>query len=287
MIRNCCVYVGVFVASVAIAQPLAQLSAVERPELKFEVASIKPNRSNTGSFRQTIYPNGRLVATNRPLVGLIASAYAVRSDQVLDGPGWIRTERFDIEAKAEDVPGLRFSRNQIQLMLRTLLAERFGLSVRYEARGASSFALVTSRKDGRLGPQIVPSQSYCTSEQRPSEQRASPSPESPEKSTCGIVIKQGMLTGTSSTVSRLAMALSAPLMSPVSDRTGLEGQFDFDLRWADDPSTEKEKSLEALPLSLRLSIFTAIKEQLGLELRVERSQADVLVVEHVERPTPD
>jgi uncharacterized protein (TIGR03435 family) len=88
------------------------------------------------------------------------------------------------------------------------------------------------------------------------------------------------------TLSQLANLLSPRVERPVQDRTGLAGNFDLDLQWKSEPG--KETTLDAgLPDSLPISIFTALQEQLGLKLESTRGQVDIVVIDHVEQPTPN
>jgi uncharacterized protein (TIGR03435 family) len=112
----------------------------------FEVASVKPNTSSDGRIMLGIQPGGRFTATNVPLRMLIRNAYQLQDFQVI-GPDWIRSERFDILAKAEgDIsPAPPGQAGPVQLMLRSLLAERFALQAHSETRELPIFALVAAR----------------------------------------------------------------------------------------------------------------------------------------------
>jgi uncharacterized protein (TIGR03435 family) len=262
-----------------------QQSAPTEAQVRFEVATVKPSNENMRWNRQGIYPNGRYLAINMPLIVTIASAYGVRTDQIREGPSWISSERFDIEAKAEQATAMRFSRENMQLMLRSLLADRFKLLVRQEETGVRAFELVVARPDRRLGTHMSVAKADCSGRQRDTTGRLSPSGSSSTPS-CGIVMNQGSLTGLNATAAGLAASLAVPLGSTVIDRTGLVGAFDFNLQWGDAPLGSLEnRSGESNTQGP--SIFTAIEQQLGLRLRPSHSQADTIIVEHVEAPTPD
>ena len=113
---------------------------------------MKPTKIAGTSLVQ-LYPGGRLRATNFTLRGLIARAWSLQSDQVGGGAAWLQSDGFDVEAKAERNPPA----DQIWLMLRTLLAERFTLVVRTETRELPVYELVLARKGGKLGPALRPS----------------------------------------------------------------------------------------------------------------------------------
>ena len=133
---------------------------------EFEVASVKRNNLLGGERGAGFQPGGRFSAKNMTLRGLIAAAYGTPQPlplyRVVGGPGWIDSDRFDIEARAStdlsDLPGKPGWSPRGQEMLRTLLASRFRLVAYQETRELPSYALVTVRSDGRLGSQIVASQ---------------------------------------------------------------------------------------------------------------------------------
>src|SRR5688572_1629366 len=122
----------------------------------FEVVSVKANKTGApgGSF---VMPPGRFTATNIPLKVLITNAYQLSFFQVVGGPDWVSTDRFDISAKAPDgAPP-----EQTRAMVRTLLRDRFKLAVHMETRDTPIYSLVTARTDGRLGPNLKRSTMDC------------------------------------------------------------------------------------------------------------------------------
>jgi hypothetical protein len=156
--------------ALAAAGGAAQLSSqAPNPNvpLHFEVATVKPNKSNKpgGSMRRE--PGGRLTATNMPLRQLITFAYQVTPLQLAGGPGWIEAERFDIVAKLEGdpppvAPGL--GPDHAMLAMRTLLADRFKLKVHRESRELEVYALVMARPGGSPGPGLKRSTQDCSPE---------------------------------------------------------------------------------------------------------------------------
>ena len=123
----------------------------------FEVASIKRNKSGDGFMGMGMQPGGRLTMTNMPVRQLIVRAYGVQPYQVLGGPSWITSDRFDITAKA---PG-DASPQEMNAMLETLLADRFKLKVRKETRQSDVYRLVKARADGKLGEALKPAAVNC------------------------------------------------------------------------------------------------------------------------------
>src|SRR6266705_3108674 len=139
------------------------------PAPAFEVASIKPNTSGDGRIMLGNQP-GRFTATNVTLRLLIRNAYQLQDFQISGGPGWLASDHFDIVAKIEagvqdampigpPVPGQ--GPTPLQLMLRSLLTERFKLAVHSETKEQPIYALVLARSDGRLGPDLKKSETDC------------------------------------------------------------------------------------------------------------------------------
>jgi uncharacterized protein (TIGR03435 family) len=116
----------------------------------FEVASVKKITDSNGRLMMSGGQGGRLLMSGLPLRTLILQAYGIRSEQLIGGPGWITSDRFTINAKAEtNVP-----RDQLLLMLRSLLAERFKLRLRPEQREVTAYVLTRLKPDGPLGPKL-------------------------------------------------------------------------------------------------------------------------------------
>ena len=246
----------------------------------FEVASVKPNTSGSGTSSGRS-ANGSMTLTNMPLRLLITNAFGMRPNRVIGGPSWIDSERFDISARAP----ANTTDNQLSLMLRTLITERFKLVARTEARDQPAYALVVARADGRLGPKLIAS-SVCDKEARFTP--AAPPAESklPESMPCG----NRRWNDGRETVIRAGAQPLAPLVRAldgvadgrqVIDRTNLSGTFTFEIRFAP-PTVSATNSDSGLP-----SMFAALEEQLGLKLESTRAPLEVLVIDSVERPTPD
>jgi uncharacterized protein (TIGR03435 family) len=230
------------------------LAAFAQDHLRFDVASIKANPDGPqGAFSLNTSPGNRFRTRNMTVWNLIRHAYGVRTLQMAGGPEWIKTEGFDIEAKTE----IPVSQEQLREMLQTLLAERFRLKIRREQRSLPAYALVVAKG----GPKLQP---------------AADSP-GRNKTMLGQLVVQKMSMG------ELASVLESDLDRPVVDRTGITGNFAFQLEW-----TRERERTAADPNStdpMRPSIFAALQEQLGLKLEATRSQIDMLVIESVERPS--
>ena len=174
------------------------------------------------------------------------------------------------------------------LMLRTLLADRFKLTLRHETKELPIYVLTTARPDGQLGPKLTRSSGpNCVRPPIPGEApKAASDPAAP---MCGLFSPLGHWIGRATTLEALASVLSMQSVHRVVvNQTGLTGTFDLDLQWADlaflfSPQANPNDP----PLVDGPSLFTALEEQLGLKLESTKGPVDVLVIDHVEKPTED
>jgi uncharacterized protein (TIGR03435 family) len=265
----------------------------------FEAASVKANKSGEmGAFVRR-QPGGRFTATNMPLRQLIVFAYQIRPFQLEGGPGWLN-DRFDIVAKAEgDPPAVMpgSGPDQMMLMMRTLLAERFKLVLHNETKDVPIYTLVLARSDGKLGPQLKVSTTDCVAlaaaAGRDGQPPGPPAPPKPgEIPQCGLFGGPGTMAMGGLPLSQLANGLSGLVQRVVVDRTGLSGVYDLTITYTPDQS---QRPPGALPPGLEPpaldpngpSIFTAVQEQLGLRLESTRGPVEIVVIDRVEPPTPD
>jgi uncharacterized protein (TIGR03435 family) len=263
--------------------------------MAFEVASVKPNNSGDPGIRFGMQPGGRFTATNAPLRELIRFAYNLQNFQIMDAPDWIGSERFDVIAKAEgDIQPVQPGQmGPVQLMMQSLLAERFALKARRESREMGRYDLVLARADRRLGPQLKPSSTDCQA-LFAARRGGGPPPAPPgpgEPMLCGFRIGPGRMQAGAFPLSQLANALAPQVQRFVVDRTGLTGNFDLEMTYTPERMPQGPPVPGAPPLPAidpdGPSIFTALQEQLGLKLESVRGPVDVLVIESVNRPTPD
>ncbi len=245
----------------------------------FEAASIKVNRSGIREVNFGMPPGGRFTATNAPLREIVRLAYGVSDLLIVDAPDWIRAERFDIVAKADGNP----ERDQIFLMVRSLLADRFKLVIHRESRELPQYALLRAKPDGAVGPRLRPAAADCPA-LLAAAQKGTPIPRS-NRVLCGSQSRPGTIAIGGMTMDQIATGLWLQLGRVVSNRTGLEGRFDLDLDFAPEP-VGGAVSADA-PASDAPSIFTAVQEQLGLKLESTKGPVEVLVIDRVERPTED
>ena len=235
----------------------------------FDVISIRPNNNSTqmngGNFSRRVgvrtTPDG-FSASSLDLKSLIAIAYGVKPDQVSGGPGWIDSNRYDIEAKVVAANGATpqpLTREQSNLMLRSLLADRFKLAVHNETKEAPIYELIVAKN----GPKLQPAK-----------------PDQPFRMTVG---GSGKATMEVDQISALIYQLSLQVGRPVVDKTGLTGKYDIKLEWARD--TGPSVGTATADNTSGPSIFTAVQEQLGLKLQPAKAPVDVIVIDQVEQPT--
>ena len=196
------VAVSLFVSAVSVA---GQDSAMPR----FDVASIKLNTEAPNSASLGFQPGGRYAAVNQPIIALLTLAYSpVRSEHIIGAPEWVSRDRYDVIVSA----GQEATREEIRLMMRALLTERFNLRARIEQREVPIFNLVVAREDGRLGPDLKRPAVECGVSSGPG---------------CGISAGPAGLRATAAPLSALANFMWVSAGRPVIDRTGLVGNYQF------------------------------------------------------------
>jgi uncharacterized protein (TIGR03435 family) len=270
----------------------------------FEVASVKENTSGDSRARAQTLRGGRYVATNVLLKGEIAVAFLgaqpLALSRVLGGPEWIGSTRYDISAKAAtefqlspDGPP-----RDLLLMIRSLLEERFKLKAHLETRELPVYELVVARADGKLGPRLRPSTVDCdalTAARRAGGPPPALQPNEPPP--CGAMRGPGSVLAGGLPMQRFATMLtnilavgSGPAAEGrlVIDKTGLAGRFAFTLTWTPEQMPTAAPPAGVPPIDPNgPSFFTALQEQLGLKLESARGPVDVVVIDSVERPTPE
>jgi uncharacterized protein (TIGR03435 family) len=242
------------------------------PVPAFEVATIKPTKDVGGGFQFFFTPNGISIKGVRMQM-LLRKAFGVENDRIFGAPGWVRSDRYDIEAKVaeSDAPKLdSLTFDQRELMLRALLADRFNLKVHHETRELPVYVLAIAKG----GPKLKASK-----------------PDDPDANTRmgrGKVEAQGL------SLENLIEFLSQQLGRTILDKTGLTGTYDFILHWTPDdappqiaagPEGGQPGNGGAPQTDAGPSLITALDEQLGLKLESQKSPLDVIVVDHVDRPS--
>ena len=256
-------------------------NAAQQPA--FDVVSVKPNVSGDERSASYVQPGGRYTASNVTLRMLIKTAYQVHDDQIVGGPDWMETARFDVNGKAADTtPTAMAFIDLARLMLRRALEDRFNLTLVRDRREIPVYGLVVARSDGRLGSQLSRSDPRTCDGPWVSVPIAAGSPEPNPPSPCDSgFARSGHLGARAVEFSTLVKRLSTWADRLVVDQTGLSGRFDWDLQW-----TQAALSTAVADVP-GVSLATAIHEQLGLKLESRRAPIDVLVIGSVERPMPD
>ena len=247
----------------AIPAPPARMAA-DAPTT-FEVATIKPSAPNTPGKLFTV--RGREVLTiNTTLADLITMSYEVHTRQVVGGPSWMESDKYDITGRplAEGAP----STAQLRAMIRTLLQDRFKLTIHREKRDLPAYALTV----GSGGPKLARNDT------------------NPNGLPALLFKGLGMLPVVNATMADFANVMqNAVLDRPVVDRTGLQGRFDFTLNWTPDESQFRSMGVNIPPPPADGSgppgLFTAIQEQTGLRLESITAPVEVIVIDSVERPS--
>jgi uncharacterized protein (TIGR03435 family) len=258
----------------------------------FEVASIKPNKTGDGRVMVGMAPGGRFTATNIPAQFLIRQAFNIQDFQIVGAPDWLRSDRFDVVAKAPEGDG-NITGEQMRPMVRALLEERFKLTSHTETREMGIYALVKARADGKLGASLAPAATDCAAARgRRAGGPPPPLPQPGQKINCGLMMGPGKLNAGGTSMSELARSLSQQVGRVVVDKTGLTGGFDFELTYTPvqigtgGPLGAPDGAPVAADPNAP-NLFTALQEQLGLKLDSERGPVEVLVIDHIEQPVAD
>jgi uncharacterized protein (TIGR03435 family) len=286
----------------------------------FEVVSVKPSGENTGplpvAVPMILPQGGRITGRNLPLGLLIRTAYDVNENQVVGAPDWNMSDKFDLQATATFSANPQIMGKELQAAIRALLADRFKLKFHLETRDLPVSVLVLNRSDGRLGPDLKPSTSDCS---KGSEEQAkalqsltsgdqaatlailkgqpikcSVTPRMPSAPTPGTAPMIGM-HGDGQPMEVIVQLLKQFTGRLIVDKTGLTGLYDFDIQIdlatmlaaASSMGVNVPVPATNLPPSDGPSLLTALQEQLGLKLDSQRGPVEVLVIDAVEKPTPD
>jgi uncharacterized protein (TIGR03435 family) len=260
-----------FTASVALSQLPPNPSkadpttpSVPFPNFSFDVASIRQNQADEHACSHIISSDrdGRFTTINLPLKPLLQFAFDLPESQIVGVPSALGTEKFDIEARSDsavDEQISKLNREQSKLqkrhMIQALLNERFKLASRVEIRQLLVYNLVTTRGGSKL----------------------------PESKSTGKTFNtlHGKLDDQGVTIAGLAEQLAQQLGRPVVDKTALTGRYDVLLQWTPEETTQAVATDAPPPL------MTAVQEQLGLKLEATKGPVEILVVDHIEEPSPN
>jgi uncharacterized protein (TIGR03435 family) len=229
---------------------IAGAARAPQPSPAFDAASIRVNHSPSIGMSGMIGigRGGTLSMRNVALDTLIKIAYDLRSYELAGGPGWVASTRYDVAAKPEHA----VDESTARLMFQNLLAERFHLLVHHEQAAVNGFNLVVDKGGSNLKPS--------------------------EGSAIGFRFMGPDKIQGPGDMRLLVWVLRGQLGVPVEDHTGIAGKYDIDLKWTPD-------SVAASATDPSVSIFAAIREQLGLGLETSKVAIDRIVIDRVERPT--
>lgn len=231
----------------------------------FEVATIKPSKPDEPG-KAFLWRGGQFITVNTTVNDLIKFAYGVQEKQIIGGPDWLSSQKFDIAGKP-DVPGTPSS-DQLKGMAQKLLADRFQLKFHRDKKELSAYVLTVAKSGNKM-----------------KQDTGNP------KGLPGLFFRQlGVLTVQNATMKDFTGLMeSAVLDRPVVDQTGLQGRWDFILKWTPDESQFGGMGIKVPPPTDAADapppLFTAIQDQIGLKLEAEKASVEVLVLDHVEQPS--
>lgn len=249
--------VAVIIWSVAPASAQQPPAGAAAPSA-FEAASIRPSGGGAIDFR--FFPN-RFVGTNLTLGQLIEQAYSIQPRELIGGPDWVRVERFNVTA----ISGAEVGLEQMRLMLRSLLADRFQLQIEREVRTGTVYRLI-ARNAHDLKPPAKPDERPRVATMR----------------NDGDGVLSYEYVGYNATMAQLAVTLGGQLRAPVTDETKITGSYDFRIRWAYDEPVGGIPPDPNMP-----TIVTALERDLGLKLEPGKGPVPVHVIRGVARPSPN
>jgi uncharacterized protein (TIGR03435 family) len=243
-----------------VAAMLVAAAAFGQQPFKFDVASIKPNTSAGNNATWRFGGTSTFTGENISIRFLILTAFRIKESQLAGLPGWTDGAKYDIVAKSE----AKLTQEQIYGMLQSLLTDRFQLKYHRTKKTMPVFALVPAKSGIKV-----------------TESKDGPCP-LPPPNFCGQwYSRRNQIDGTRLMMSQLADALTFNLEDRiVVDKTGYKKTFDVKLTWSPDPDAGDKNDTPEGP-----SLFTAVQEQLGLRLEAAKAPVEVIVVDHIEKPT--
>jgi bla regulator protein blaR1 len=254
----------------------------------FEVASIKPDTSGTPNHQFQEPSPGRIHTVNASTRKLIEFAYSLNDSQLIGGPGWTSSRGYVVDAKADDATAAQLQklpgdqqRQQMQLMMRSLLADRFKLAMSHQTKELPIYALMVAKGGQKLTPRAykAPDSSW----------RSFLLPQHPPH----VLIHPGEIDAYDQPISTLAGVLALiPDMSDrlVEDETGIKGNYDFTLHFSPRsavPNSGTPSASATADDGSEPSIFTALGEQLGLKIEPTKGPVDIYTIDHIEEPSPN
>ncbi len=232
----------------------AMMAATADPD--WDVVTVKPSDPNDAGGQRGRFDGRHVRLLGTTVEQFLLIGHGLQKDQLGGVPDWAKTERWDVDGLA-NMDG-QMNLKQLQGMMRKILTERFGLRAHHEQREMPVFALTVAKGGSKVTPDTSDPNGFLD------QQNGEANGQRTER-----------LKNTS--MAELALILQFHVDRPVVDQTGLKGRYDLKLQWTTDDT--HIPSPDAPP-----GLFTAVQEQLGLKLEAVKAQADVLVVDAVERP---
>jgi bla regulator protein BlaR1 len=245
----------------------------------FEVATVKPSIS-AGMMVMTKFTPDGIQIRNAPLILIIRQAAGLlnsNDDEVIGAPSWVKTEKYDIDAKVSesDVPKLnKLSRLERNEMMRSVLVDRFSFAAHRDIRELPVFELIAAKGGPKL-KQAVPGDSY------PNGLKDDLGQSSPGTMRIG----RGTVDCQAIPITSLLEILTQLAGRTVVDKTGLTGKYDVKLRWSPEDSQRNADAGGHATDESDLDFFTALQEQLGLKLIPAKGPVNALIVDHIEKPS--
>lgn len=253
-IAVCVIAAAIAQSNVAKPQPMAKDADPD-----WEVATVKPSDPNDNGGQHIRFRGRHVMLLDHTVEDILLIGYGVQKSQIAGEPDWVKTEKWDVDG-VPDVEG-EPDMSQLQGMMQKILLERFGLKLRHEQREMPVFALTVAKGGPKMTPNTSDPSGWMDQQNSAANGRDVES------------LKNASMPD-------LALILQFRVDRPVVDQTGLKGRYDFKLQWSTDEAQTTQP--DALP-----GLFTAIQEQLGLKLEPVKAPADVLVIDQVEKPSPN
>jgi len=267
---------GLFSVAIGAQTPPAATSTQKGPGAQtfaYEVVSVKPSKPAAAQGVQMWWrttPDG-FSASGTTVENLMVDAFGLLlTDQIVNLPAWGSSDRLDIEAKMDEDTSAAFKklskdekRSQNEQMLQSMLADRFQLKVHHETRDLPIYELVAAKSGLKMT-------------------------ESPGKTNSGWSMGNGSFQGKAVPIDSFVFSLSNEVSRLVVNKTGLKGNYEIALKWAPDEmraSADASNAASSSSADSGPSIFAALEEQLGLKLVSSKGPVDVIVVDHIERPS--
>jgi uncharacterized protein (TIGR03435 family) len=276
---------------------LPALALAQEAPKAFEVVSIKPNAANDNRIMMRMAPGGRFTANGATLRMLMNQAYNVRDFQISGGPGWMGSDRFDVDAKGPEGMPDRVPPEMLRPMLKAMIEDKFQLKYHNETKEMPVYVL-TQLKDGHKMKEVAPTDAPPP----PPPGGGGPSPVAVGVGPGGVAQRlppgarmvrmgRGQISANGAPMSLLIQQLSNQLGRPVIDKTGLKGLYDIELQWTPEPGhggggfpTGGPDAPVAGADNSGPSIFTALQEKLGLKLDSQKGPVEIMVIDSVSKP---